>query len=108
MKLHLLTVGTPRLPYARAGLAEYSDRLSRNPKHEWRITHIADKKAGDASHILTAAGSAYKVAMAIEGQEFTSEGLAAWLGKRALDSREVCFMIGGPHGLPDGITAAAD
>jgi 23S rRNA (pseudouridine1915-N3)-methyltransferase len=108
MKLHLLTVGAPKLAYAKAGLEEYGARLQRNPKHHWRVTHVADKDAQNTQRLLQIAGDAYKIALAIEGQQFSSEELAAWLDGRALSGRELCFMIGGPHGLPDEVVAAAD
>jgi 23S rRNA (pseudouridine1915-N3)-methyltransferase len=37
-----------------------------------------------------------------------SENLAEFLVKRALDAREVSFIIGGPEGLPETVRAQAD
>ncbi|HSX08128.1 MAG TPA: 23S rRNA (pseudouridine(1915)-N(3))-methyltransferase RlmH [Candidatus Saccharimonadales bacterium] len=105
MKLHIVTVGEPKLAYARAGWDEYLTRLKR--MHSVRVTHIADKQ-NDAAHLLQAAGSAYKIALVIDGPQFTSPGLAEFLEKRAQDSRELCFLIGGPEGLPSAVIQAAD
>ena len=67
--------------------------------HQVRVTHIADKH-NDAAHILEAAGSAYKVALAIEGKQFSSEELSEFLQRHERMSKEVAFIIGGPEGLP--------
>ena len=73
-----------------------------------RVTHLADKWAYDASYIQQTAGNAYKIALVIDGPQLTSPELAVFLDKRALDAREVCFMIGGPEGLPQEVIAQAD
>lgn len=107
MKLHIVTVGEPKLAYARAGWQEYLQRLRRY--HQVRVTHVSDKWAYDAAHILQVADNAYKVALVIDGgQQLSSEELAAFLDKRALDGREICFIIGGPEGLPTSVINAAD
>lgn len=106
MKLHIITIGEPKLPYAREGWKEYLKRLGRY--HEVRTTHLADKWAHDTKHILQAAGNAYIVALVIDGKQLSSEALAAFMSDRAMDGREVCFIIGGPDGLPvDVIDQAA-
>jgi 23S rRNA (pseudouridine1915-N3)-methyltransferase len=105
MKLHIITVGQPKLRYAQAGWEEYWNRLKHY--HQLRVTHITDKQ-NDAEHLLAAAGPAYKIALVIEGQQLSSPELAQLLDKRALDGREVCFIIGGPDGLPAAVIATAD
>jgi 23S rRNA (pseudouridine1915-N3)-methyltransferase len=106
MKLHIITVGEPKLRYARDGWDEYIKRLGRF--HQVRVTHLADKWAYDTDHILQAAGAAYKVGLIVEGKQVSSPGLAQFLDKRALDGREVCFIIGGPEGLPPAVRRAVD
>jgi 23S rRNA (pseudouridine1915-N3)-methyltransferase len=106
MKLHLLTIGEPRLAYARAGWQEYLKRLRHY--HNVRVTHIPDKQAADGNYILQAAGNAYKVALVVGGRQYTSPELAGLLEKRALEAREVCFMVGGPEGLPQKVIDDTD
>ena len=107
MKIHIITVGEPKLAYAKQGWEEYLKRLQRY--HNVRVTHIADKWAYDATYIQQTAGNAYKVALVIDsGKEFSSPELAEFLEKRAIDAREVCFMIGGPEGLPTEVINQAD
>lgn len=107
MKLHIITVGEPKLAYAKAGWVEYLQRLGRY--HQVRISHLADKWADDANHILTSAGqNTYKIALVIDGRQYSSPELAGLMEKWALEGREVCLIIGGPNGLPAAVIAAAD
>jgi len=106
MKLHIVTVGEPKLAYAKLGWAEYLKRL--NHYHTVRVTHVADKFAYDTQYLLQAAGSAYKIALVIDGKQFTSAEFAAFLEKRAIAGPEICLLVGGPEGLPQDVIAAAD
>jgi 23S rRNA (pseudouridine1915-N3)-methyltransferase len=106
MKIHIITVGEPKLAYAKAGWEEYTKRLQHY--HTLRVTHIPDKWAYDGAYIRQTAGNAYKVALVIDGKQLTSPELAQFLEKRALEAREVCFIIGGPEGLPEQIMTEAD
>ena len=106
MKLHIVTVGEPKLAYATQGWAEYLKRLGRF--HQVRTTHIADKHAYSTEHLLAAAGNAYKIALVIEGQQFSSPQLAQLLEKHSMNGRELCFIIGGPEGLPIEVIRQAD
>ncbi|MEO7364549.1 MAG: 23S rRNA (pseudouridine(1915)-N(3))-methyltransferase RlmH, partial [Candidatus Saccharimonadales bacterium] len=75
--------------------------------HQLRITHIPDKH-NDEAHILSASQGSYRVGLVIAGNELTSPSLAVFLDKRAVESREVSFIIGGPDGLPAGVLVALD
>lgn len=106
MKLHIVTIGEPKLAYAREGWQEYLKRLGRY--HDTRVTHLADKWANDGKHILQTAGSAYLVSLVIDGKQLSSEELSEFLTNRALDGRELCLVIGGPDGLPDDVIKKSD
>lgn len=106
MKLHIITVGEPKLAYAKAGFQEYLVRLRHY--HQVRTTHVSDKNAYDAVYLQGVCGNAYKVALVINGKQLSSPELAAFLEKRALEGREVCFVIGGPEGLPQKVIDNAD
>jgi 23S rRNA (pseudouridine1915-N3)-methyltransferase len=106
MKLHIVTVGQPKLPYARQGWDEYTKRLGRF--HHVRASHLADKHADDSQQFRQAIGNAYTVALEVTGQAVSSEELSQFLDKRAQEGREVCFIIGGPDGLPADIIQGAD
>jgi 23S rRNA (pseudouridine1915-N3)-methyltransferase len=106
MKLHIVTVGEPKLAYAKAGWDEYLKRLQHY--HAVRTTHIADKWAYDSAYIQQTAGNAYKVALVVDGNQLASPALAAFLEKRAIEARGVCFIIGGPEGLPQEVSNQSD
>lgn len=107
MKIHLITIGEPKLAYARDGWQEYTKRLGRY--HAVRVTHLADKYADNSQAILRAAGNAHKVALVIDGgRGYSSPELAQELEKLAQGGREVCYLIGGPEGLPTDVIAACD
>jgi 23S rRNA (pseudouridine1915-N3)-methyltransferase len=70
---------------------------------------LADKHAYDAAAILQAAGSAHKVALVIDGgREYSSPELAYALEQRTQTGQEVCYIIGGPKGLPPAVIEACD
>lgn len=106
MKLHIVTVGKPRLAYASAGWEEYLARLRR--LYTVRVMHLADKYADDAVKIHEATASTYVVALEITGTMLDSRELADLLDKRELEAREVSFVIGGPDGLPQATRQNAD
>ena len=105
MKLHIITVGAPKLSYAKLGWQEYWSRLQHY--HQIRVTHIADKY-NDINHFLAAAKGSYVVALTIDGPQQTSQKLAAFLDAKAHHGREVSFLIGGPEGLPSKVISQAD
>jgi 23S rRNA (pseudouridine1915-N3)-methyltransferase len=105
MKLHIITVGQPKLGYAKQGWGEYWERLKHY--HKLRTTHIDDKH-NDAKHILAVADRSYKVALVIKGEPLSSEELAGFLEKHSIDGREISFIIGGPNGLPKEVIKQAD
>jgi 23S rRNA (pseudouridine1915-N3)-methyltransferase len=105
MKLHIITVGKPKLEYAQRGWEEYYKRLQHY--HQLRTTHLSDKY-NDTEHLLAASESSYRVALVKEGQQLSNEQLATFLEKRALESREVSFIVGGPDGLPQEVLDTCD
>jgi 23S rRNA (pseudouridine1915-N3)-methyltransferase len=105
MKIHLITIGEPKLAYARSGWQEYLGRLKHF--HQVRVSHLADKN-NNIQAIQQAAGQSYKVALVIDGPQLSSPELAQFLEKQAQNGPELCFIIGGPDGLPDQVIATAD
>lgn len=106
MKIHIITIGKPKLHYAQDGWNEYLGRLQHY--HDIKVTQLADKYADDSDKILETMGKAYRVGLIIEGKQMTSPELATFLETRALEGREVCFVIGGPEGLPSAVQESVD
>lgn len=107
VKLHFVTVGEPKLAYARLGWDEYYGRLGRY--HKPRVTRVpnsAPDKEGAA--ILRAVGSTPLVALDPRGRQMTSEELAAFLDRLAVSGvGDLALCVGGPDGLTDEVRGKA-
>lgn len=106
MKIHIITVGEPKLDYAKDGWDLYTKRLARY--HTLRTTSVPDKRAYDSNYLLERAGDAYKIVLDVLGKSLDSAALAKLLDEHAQYGRELCFMIGGPEGLPREVIDRAD
>ncbi|QFP77525.1 23S rRNA (pseudouridine(1915)-N(3))-methyltransferase RlmH [Deinococcus sp. AJ005] len=106
MRLHLITVGEPRLAYARAGWDEYATRLRRY--HKVQVSRVSGKtQALESEAIRKAAGKAPLILLDPRGRQFTSEGLSAYLDARALGGTgELALAVGGPEGHTDELRAS--
>jgi 23S rRNA (pseudouridine1915-N3)-methyltransferase len=107
MRLHLITVGEPKLAYARAGWDEYASRLKHY--HKLQITRIMGSTPEKESQaILKAAGRAGLVALDPRGKQFSSPELSAFIDAQGLSGTgELAFAVGGPDGHSDQLRAAA-
>lgn len=107
MKLHIISVGKPKLEYAILGFNKYLGRLRRY--HDVRTSHVNDKFGNDGHKILSLAGSdAVKIGLDVSGQEFSSLELASLLDRLQVETKETAWFIGGPDGLPDYLKANCD
>lgn len=105
MKIHIITIGSPKLEYAKLGWQEYLRRLKRYQQVD--VTHIPDKK-NEPKYLLEAAGKAYKVALSIDGTQLSSPELANFLQAHMLENKEMAFIIGGPDGLQKEVLDKCD
>jgi len=107
MRFHFITVGSPKLSYAKAGWDEYYTRLTRY--HTLKLTRVKDSgPESEGKLILEAARGVHLMPLDPRGKQFSSEELSAHLEKLALHSEgDVAFVIGGPTGLSDEVRARA-
>ena len=122
MKITLITVGKVKEKYLRDAIEEYSKRLGRYCKLS--IVEVADEKtpdhAGEAlerqikekegerimKHIRD---DAFVIALAIEGQQLTSEQLASKIDDLGLrGTSHIRLIIGGSLGIDQSILNRAD
>jgi len=110
MRITLITVGSVRGPLADA-VTHFQERARRY----WKIETVEVDRGGgrssrpdeviamEDSRILSRLPShAAAVALTRKGRSMTSRTLAKWLSERALEARDVAFLLGGAHGLgPD-------
>lgn len=107
VRLHLITVGEPKLAYARAGWDEYEKRLRRY--HKLQVTRVSGKtQVTESEAVRRAAGRAPLILLDPRGRQFTSEALSAYLDAQAVGGTgELAFAIGGPEGHTDELRAGA-
>lgn len=118
MKISFWSVGKAHDPLLKAGIDEFTKRLSHYFQVQWNIIPVpkntamlseADLKKREAETILGfLKPDDYLVALDERGKEFTSEGLARFIQQRANEStRNIVFLIGGAFGLDEKVLTAA-
>jgi len=117
MKITVITVGKIKEKYFVGAINEYAKRLTKYCK--LNVIEVADEKApenlSDADMLIVkkkegerilskVRDSDYVIALAIEGKQVTSEGLADKLSSLALTGKsDVTFIIGGSLGLSNEV-----
>jgi 23S rRNA (pseudouridine1915-N3)-methyltransferase len=92
VKLVVVSVGRLRPPYVD-DVQHYKKLLARHARLE--LVEVREDEA--VARRLPA--RAFVSLLARDGQELSSEELAAWLEQRRQSGRDLCFVIGGPAGL---------
>ena len=122
MQIDIICVGKVKEQYLRDAIAEYSKRLGRYCK--LNILEVADEKTPEhasegverqskakegeriATHIKP---GAYVIALAIDGQQVTSEGFARTIDQLGIQGvSHIQFVIGGSIGMDDAILRQAN
>jgi 23S rRNA (pseudouridine1915-N3)-methyltransferase len=101
LKTTILTVGRARAPFAEAE-AHYRRMLGRRQPVE-----IAEVRAEDDLERRLPPG-AWIVTLDRGGRELDSIEWSRWLDRRRLEARDLCFVIGGPAGIPAAVLERAD
>lgn len=117
----IISVGTLKEAYLKDAVAEYSKRLSQYAKldevsiKEEKISNEDDaaeiRRALDAEadKILAAIPKgAAKIALCVEGKQYSSTALAAMIGKMIDGSGKIALIIGSSHGLSDKVKRECD
>lgn len=121
MLIQIMAVGKLKEKYLTLGIAEYTKRLA--PYLRFQMLEVADEKAPDSMSeaevrqvkeregerlLALIKGDAHVVALAIDGQLWSSEELAAELDRLGTyGASHVVFVIGGSHGLSDAVLCRA-
>ena len=114
--LTFITVGSLKEGYLREAVAEYKKRLSQYAKteeielKEERIANednraeIEAALSKEADKILAAIPKdAYKIALCVEGKQYSSEELARLIGDGCDRSGKIAFIIGSSYGLSEKV-----
>jgi len=119
MKLQLWSVGKDHEAYVKAGVEDFTRRISRYYPVEWTILPsprnaatltMSDLKKKEGEMILEGLGKDdYLIALDEKGKQMSSEGLAGFIQTRANDStRHLIFLIGGAYGLDEQVLQRAN
>ena len=106
MRLRILTIGKPKLPYAREGVAEYAGRLGKGIE----IDHIkASTREQESEALLDRSEGTLRILLDERGQQLTSLELAARIAQWEMQrTKAITFLIGGADGHTDTLRTTAD
>ena len=101
MRYHVVAVGRMRDAALRAACDRYLKRLRRYTKVEER------EVKGEARILDAIAEGSCLVALAEQGEQWTSAQLADWTARWELEGRDVTFALGGAEALPAPVLRGA-
>lgn len=120
MKISIICVGKIKKQYVKDFITDYSKRCSKYCKME--IVELKDEVLRDESeqgvlNLLAEESkkiekklnaSAYKICLAIEGEEVSSERFADILNNGFNESAHIQFIIGGSYGISEDLKKMCD
>ncbi|MBQ8374803.1 MAG: 23S rRNA (pseudouridine(1915)-N(3))-methyltransferase RlmH [Clostridia bacterium] len=106
-KIYFVVVGKIKESFYREAVSEYTKRISRFAKVEIKELPEGASLEAEADDILRAV-KGYTVALAVEGEKYSSEKLAKKLQTLTDAGKEITFVIGSSCGLSERVKAAAD
>ncbi len=106
-KIQFVVVGKIKESFYREAVAEYVKRLSRFAKVEIKELPEGANPEAEADDILRSC-KGYIIALAIEGEKLSSEGLAKRMQKLTDEGKDISFVIGSSCGLAERVKKAAD
>ncbi|MBM3416640.1 MAG: 23S rRNA (pseudouridine(1915)-N(3))-methyltransferase RlmH [Bacteroidetes bacterium] len=119
MKIRLWSIGKNHEPYVKAGVEDFTKRISKYYPVQWNSIPLPknagmmsemDLKKKEGEIILGWLGKDdYLVALDERGKQMSSEGLAEFIQKRSNESvKNLVFLIGGAFGLDDALFRRAN
>ncbi len=121
LNVKLICTGSLKESYLREAFAEYAKRLGGVCRFE--LLELKEHKLSDApsdAEIATALDEeakkilaaipprAFKIALCIEGKQYSSEEFAKILDGATATHSDICFVIGSSYGLAESVKRAAD
>ena len=116
MEFQIIAVGNLKEDYLKKGIGEYSKRLS--TYGGLSVIEVREESKGTVEEIKRAEGQSilrrirpdsFVIALAIQGTSLSSEELAMKIEETGTyRSSQICFIIGGSHGLYGEVLDRAD
>lgn len=117
MRVSLVTVGSRPPQWAQQAFEEYARRLRPRLPLAVRELRLGRRSGADAARARADEGRRmlevlatrdHVVALDERGVQHSSRELAAWLGRRRQQAKDLAFLIGGPDGFDPPVLARAD
>ncbi|MEO0454502.1 MAG: 23S rRNA (pseudouridine(1915)-N(3))-methyltransferase RlmH [Verrucomicrobiota bacterium] len=109
MRLHVISVGKPKLLFAKEGWREYERRLRSSCHFEFSHVKVGPTQDREGERVLERAGNAWCVVCDERGTSVTSRELAGKLQQwKELALSEVAILIGGADGHAEAVKDRAD
>jgi 23S rRNA (pseudouridine1915-N3)-methyltransferase len=117
MHVRVIAVGTRPPGWVRSACEDYITRLRSQLPVELIEIGTGPRRGGAAARAAAAEGQRslaalrgeeYVVTLDERGREFSTRELAAWLGKRMQEGRDLAFLIGGPDGHAPEVRARSN
>jgi len=117
MRLRVIAVGTRPPAWVRTATEEYLQRLAPLSAALTEIPPGTRSTRGTSHQAIAAEGKRLLGALKAgehvttldeRGRELSTRELAAWLGQRMQDGRDLAFLIGGPDGFATEVLARSD
>lgn len=108
MNTIILTIGKPKLAYAKAGVDEYLSRMGQWGGVRWEQVKSGTREQESAALLARSEGM-LRVVLDERGEGITSRALAQRLSQWELRSvKGIAFLIGGADGHTDELRRRAD
>lgn len=118
MKIRLISVGKPHDTYVKAGITDFTQRISKYFKVDWVIIPSAKNAASLSAQALKKAEAPlilsqidkddYLILLDERGKQFSSTELASLLQQKANEShKQLVFLIGGAFGVDESVANRA-
>jgi 23S rRNA (pseudouridine1915-N3)-methyltransferase len=105
MNIKIITIGQPKLEFAKIGFGEYLKRLQ--SFHKIEVRHLKDGISD--KEMIKEIGNSFCIVLDEKGREFSSRELAEFLNTKAVQGiSDICFVIGGPDGHSEEIKNQAN
>ncbi|MBD0294779.1 MAG: 23S rRNA (pseudouridine(1915)-N(3))-methyltransferase RlmH [Flavisolibacter sp.] len=118
MKISLWSIGKAHEPYVKAGIEDFTKRLTRYFTAVWTLLPVPknagmlsqmDLKKREAELVLQwLSEDDYLIVLDERGKQLTSQGLSQFIQQRSNESeKNLVFLIGGAYGLDEQILKKA-